>query len=53
MTNIVIYQKKIQENINASKISTVKTWSILRPSKFDFIGRGTRVFGAKGQIISK
>ena len=38
--------KKIQENINASKISTLKTWSILRPSLF-FIGRWTKVFGAE------
>jgi hypothetical protein len=46
MTNIVIQEKKIQENINTSKISTVKTWSILRPSLF-FIGRWTKVFGAE------
>ena len=43
---ILLSIKKIQENINASKISTVKTWSILRPSLF-FIGRWTKVFSAE------
>ena len=41
---ILLSIKKIQENINASKISTVKTWSILRPSKFVFYWKVDKSF---------